>query len=139
MRDMERAKALLDTHTCVLCNGDAVYASQKTGISPMLDWLSDGADLRGCSAADKIVGKAAALLFVLAGVREVYGEIMSKAGLGVLRAHGIPCAYGTLTPYIINRRGDGMCPMEETVLTIDDPTAALDALLKKRETLRNGK
>ena len=131
--------ALLDTNTCVLCRGDTVYASQKTGISPMLDWLSEGKDLRSFSAADKIVGKAAALLFVLAGIREVYGAVMSEAGLQVLQTHGIPCAYGTLTPHIINRRGTGICPMEETVQTIEDPEAALDALLKKRELLRNMK
>ena len=105
----------------------------------MLDWLSEGNELRGFSAADKIVGKAAALLFVLAEVSKVYGEVMSKAGLGVLRAHHIPCAYGTLTPYIVNRQGTGMCPMEETVQTIDDPKAAFDALLKKREILRSMK
>lgn len=137
MRDIERAKALLDPNTCVLCKGDCIYTSQKTGISPMLDWLSEKTDLCGFSAADKIVGKAAALLFVLAGVCEVYGEVMSEAGYHTLRAHGIPCTYGTLTPYIIDRQGTGMCPMEETVQEIDDPKAAFAALLKKREFLRN--
>ena len=134
---MDRAMGLLQTNTCVVCKGDTVYTSQQTGISPMLDWLSEEKDLRGGAAADKIVGKAAALLFVLAGVREVYGEVMSEAGYQALQAHGIPCTYGTLTPYIVNRQGTGMCPMEQTVLTIDDPKTAFRALLQKREELRN--
>jgi len=102
----------------------------------MLDWLIEGNALAGFSAADKIVGKAAALLFVHAGIANVYGEVMSEAGLAVLKRHNIPCTYGTLTPYIINRRGDGICPMEETVLQIDDPKQALAALLEKRRQLQ---
>ena len=132
MTDLEQAKSLLAEHTCVLCRGETVYASKKTGIAPMLEWVAADNDLRGFSAADKIVGKAAALLFILAGVKEVYGEVVSEAGLSVLTAHHIPCSYGTRVSYIINRKGDGMCPMEETVQTISDPQSALDALVKKR-------
>lgn len=139
MRDLNRAKALLDGHTCVMCKEETIYISQKTGIAPILDWLADGTDLSGFSAADKIVGKAAALLFVLAGIKAVHGEVMSKAGLAVLQAHGIACTYGSLTDHIINRRGDGICPMEETVQTIDDPDLAHKALAAKREHLRHRK
>jgi len=135
MTDPERAKVLLAEHTCVLCKGDALYTSRKTGIAPMLDWLAEGADLRDFSAANKIVGKAAALLFVLAGVKSVYGEVMSQAGLAVLQKHHIPCSYGTLTPYIINRKGDGICPMEQTVQQIDDPQQAYFALCRTRRAL----
>ena len=136
MTDLEKAKGLLASHTCVLCKSDAVYASLKTGIAPMLDWIADGAKLHGFSAADKIVGKAAALLFVYTGIREVYGEVISEAGLAVLKRHHIPCSYGICVPFIINRRGDGMCPMEETVQSIDDPGEALQALTKKRNELQ---
>ncbi len=37
-----------------------------------MEWLGSGMDFRGCAAADKIVGKASAMLFVLAGVKAVY-------------------------------------------------------------------
>ena len=126
----------MQENTCVLCKGEQVYASQKTGIAPMLDWLFEGVDLTGFSAADKIVGKAAALLFVLAGVTSVYGEVMSEGGLAVLQAHHIPCSYKTLTPYIINRKGDGICPMEQTVQQIDDPKTAYNALWETRKRLQ---
>lgn len=101
----------------------------------MLDWLSAGTDLRGFCAADKIVGKAAALLFVLAGVCCVHGCVMSRAAKEVFDLHNIPCSYDVLTDHIINRQGDGICPMEQTVLQISDPKDALNALLKKREEL----
>lgn len=136
MTDLDQAKSLLTDNTCVLVRGDKVYASQKTGIAPMLDWIDAGYDLHGFSAADKIVGKAAALLFVLAKIKEVHGEVMSEAGLAVLQAQGIPCSYGALAPYIINRKGDGICPMEQTVQTIDDPKTAYEALWETRKRLQ---
>jgi len=137
MNDLQKAKGLLTENTCVLCKEDRLYTSQKTGIAPMLDWLAEGADLSGYSVADKIVGKAAALLFILAAVKDVYGEVMSEGGLAVLQSHGIPCSYGTLAPYIINRKGDGICPMEQTVQDIDDPESAYEALWETRKKLQN--
>ena len=135
MTNLEYAKSLLAQHTCVLCREAAVYSSKLTGIAPMLEWITAGTELNGFSAADRIVGKAAALLFVLAGVREVYGEVISEAGLAVLTEHRIPCSYGTRVPFIINRKGDGMCPMEETVQNISDPQSAFEALVRKRNEL----
>lgn len=137
MTDLERAKELLTgTATCVLVKGDTVYSSRKSGIAPMLDYLGAGVPLHGFSAADRIVGKAAAMLFVRAGISAVYGEVMSKAGAEFLKAHGVGCSYGTLTEIIINRIGTGMCPMEQTVREIDDYHRAFGALSAKRAFLR---
>ena len=140
MNDIDRAKQLLQNEgfTCVLCMGEQVYASHDTGISPMLDLLDSGTDCRGYAAADKIVGKAAAMLFVLAGAASVYAEVLSESGKQVLEHHGIPVSYGTLTERIINRRGDGICPMEAAVAETDDPSAAIAAVRSKREQLRKG-
>ncbi len=136
--NLEKAKEILKStgSTCVLCQGESVYRSQKSGISPMLDYLSDGLRFDGYSAADKIIGKAAAMLFALAGVREVYGEVVSRAALPIFEKYGIACTWGSLAEHIINRRGDGICPMECTVAEIDDPEVAFEALLRKREELR---
>lgn len=125
--DLERAKALLGVggNTCVLVRGGLVHSSQKTGIAPMVDFLQAGTALRGFSAADTIVGKAAALLFALAGVRAVYGTVMSRPAVAVLTAHGIAHSCATLTDNIINRAGTGLCPMETAVQNINDPAAAL--------------
>lgn len=140
MTDIENARDLLEKErkTCVLCRGAARYSSEKTGIAPMVDFISDGVDLRGFSAADKIVGKAAALLFVLAGVAEVYAEVMSKEAAEILRQHGIPCSWGEMTERIVNRAGTGPCPMEEAVRGLTDPRAALEAIREKQRRLAGG-
>ena len=131
MRDLDSAVSRLRENaalTCVLCRGETVYQSEKKGVAPMMGFLDDGTDLCGFSAADRVVGRAAAFLFVLAGVRELYTEVISEGALQVLDDHKIPVTYGTLAPYIINRRGDGRCPMETAVEGIDDPEAAREAI-----------
>ena len=137
MNDIENAKRILNEPgmTCVLCRGDTVYTSSKPGISPMLDYLEDGTPLCGFSAADKVVGKAAAMLFALAGVKEVFGEVMSSSALPVFAEHGILASYTTLTGQITNRAGDGCCPMELTVCETDDLKKAEAALRETRKRL----
>jgi hypothetical protein len=92
MADIDVAKQLMqDCHyTCVLCKGDKLYISEKNGVAPMMEFIDAGVDLKGFSAADKVVGKAAALLFVLTGIGEVYAEVISSHAIAVLEKNNIP-------------------------------------------------
>lgn len=138
MSDIEKAKKLLSggNFTCVLCKGDTSYTSTGKGVSPMLTFLENGTELRGFSAADKIVGKAAAMLFVCAGVTEVFAEVMSKAAVNYLNERGITCSYGVLTDKIINRKGDGLCPMELAVMDIEDEKLGFSAIKNRFDEIR---
>lgn len=104
----------------------------------MMRFIAEGRDLSGCSVADVIIGKAAAMLFVKAGIKEVYGEVMSVAASDYLYSRDIPCVCGTLTEKIINRKGDGICPMEETVADIDDPQEGYAALKQRMIQMQKG-
>lgn len=137
MNDLERAKNLLTQgHTCVLCKGDATVVSDRKGILPMVTFLERGTDLSGYSAADKIVGKAAAFLFRLTGVRAVYATVMSRDAKEYLTACGIAAEAGTLTDGIINRKGTGPCPMESAVAGCTDPEDALEKIKNTVKKLR---
>ena len=139
MNDIEVAKKMLDDgeYTCVLCKGDTVYTSCERGISPLLCWLDMGLDMKGFFAADKIIGKAAAMLFILAGVHEVYAPVMSEGAIQELSKHAIISHCLHSVDKIINRKGDGQCPMEQTVAEISDPQKAYEALKQKVDELRN--
>ncbi|KFI49683.1 DUF1893 domain-containing protein [Bifidobacterium biavatii] len=135
--DLERAKTVLlgdDSLGCVACRTDAATGQTLTltgtgrGVRPLLQWLAAGQRLDGYAAADRVVGKGAALLYALLGVSAVYAQTMSEAGLAALRANGIAAEYGTFVPMILNRAGDGMCPIERSVAGIDDPAAAERAI-----------
>jgi len=138
MRDSDNAKALLqaDNYSCVLCKGEIVYTSILSGVAPMVDFIRSGIDLSGFSAADKIVGKAAAMLFVLAGVIDVYAPVMSAHALEVFSKHKIRYTHDTLTEVVVNRAGTGSCPMELAVKDINDPRDAFEAILQTQEFLK---
>jgi len=123
------------TYTCVLIRESVTYISTERGVKPLLNWLTSGMNLQGFSAADKVVGKAAAFLYVLAGVREVYAPVMSKAAIDVLEAHGIATYCDSAVKAIINRAKTGMCPMEQAVWSISEPNAALTAIRQRLATL----
>lgn len=133
MKDLAKAKERLlsDGSTCVLCKGEKIISSALRGVKPLVVWLTEGADLKGYSAADKVVGKATAFLYVLLGVKAVYAHVISQSALQVLTNHNIKVEYSTLTENIINRRGDGICPFESAVLNIDDPATAYDTIRRK--------
>ena len=140
MTNLERAVELYKggNYTCVLCRDDETLTSMLTGIAPMVGFIESGVDLRGFSAADKIVGRAAAMLFVHAGVSEVYAEVMSVAAADFLKKHGVKFSYACLVNSIINRNGTGMCPMELAVSDISDTGEAFVKIQHTIEKLKNG-
>lgn len=131
MNDVENAKKQLENgFSCAFCKGGEIYTAKGRGIKPLLE-LTESRSLKGFSAADTIVGKAAAMLFVRAGAAKVYGGVMSEKGKQILEKYGIECSFSELVPVIINRKGDGECPMEILVKDIDDPNEAYYRIKEK--------
>lgn len=135
--DLKKARDLLaaGNYTCVLCREDTIYTTAERGVRPLLNWLDSGLNLRGFSAADRVVGRATAFLYCLLGVKEVYARVMSQPAAEVLRQNGIVAQTDLLTDGIINRRGTGPCPFEAAVMDIDDAGEALIAIRKKLEQM----
>lgn len=121
----------------VLRDGELVRAETGRGVTPMIRLYEDGA-LQGAYVVDKIVGKAAAMLMTLGGVSGCYALTVSRAALDWFSGHGIPVEYEVCAEYIVNRTGDGICPMEQTVKELNDPLEALTALKQKIAELRKG-
>ncbi len=138
MCDIERAKSLLEGHSVVCVCGDAVHIRDERGIRPLLEMIGRGESLRGFTVADKIVGKAAALLFAILQPDALHARVLSEGGAAVLEKYKIPYTCDVRTAKIINRAGTDICPMERTVLAIDDPQEALAALRQTAARLRAG-
>ena len=135
MTDIELAKTNLDGHSICLCRDGEIITDDGRGISPMMKFIAEAKDLTGFSVADVIVGKAAAMLFVKAGIVCVHGKTMSESGKAYLDTHGIPCTYDILTEKIINRQGTDICPMEKAVMNIDDTEKGYEALRIRLESI----
>ena len=139
-QDLTKAIQLLNSgnYTCVVCQNDTIHTATLRGVAPLLSWLESGANLAGFSAADRVVGRGAAFLYCLLGVKSVYAKVMSLPAAEVLRAHNIHTEAELFVEGIINRAGDGPCPFESAVMDIHDANKALTAILAKRTELRKG-
>lgn len=124
--------ALRGAVRCAAYNSTGLHLSEEKGIRPMILWLEeDPGFLKDASVADKIVGRAAAMIMIYAGVKEVYASVISNAAIEALKEAGISVTYSMSAIAISNRRGDGICPMERAVAPIKDPEAAYKALREK--------
>lgn len=122
--------------TCVFCKEETVLTDNRRGVRPLLDLLESKKDLSGFAAADKVVGKAAAYLYCLLGIKTIHAGVISEPALAVLKEHSIIVTFGSLVPSIRNRTQDGPCPMEHAVWNIQDPQDALAAIYKTLERLK---
>ena len=140
--NLEKAIKILEEEkdlTLVLVLNESIYKSSEKGIKPLLQLLNSGKNYLNYSAADKIIGKAAAMLYKLLNINDIYGEVMSISAINFLEQNNINFKYKIKTKEIINRKGTGICPMEETVLNIENPTEAKKLLENKLKELINKK
>ncbi len=121
-------KTLLEGYTLVACKEDIIYKSKLRGVGTLLEYIEKGVCLESFSCADRVVGKGAAFLYLLLGVRCVYAPVMSRSAKSVLDKFGIVALYDNLVDRIINRSGNGFCPVESAVMDIDDVNVAYNAI-----------
>ena len=131
---LNRAKSLLKSTDSTLCvvSGEDIFTSQERGIKPLLHLLTEKKGfLKNASVADKVIGKAAALLMTLGEIKEVHTLIISEPAIQVFENHKIKYLYDNKVGRIVNRTGDGLCPMESLCLDIDDPQEAFKKITEK--------
>lgn len=121
---------LKENHTIVIYKSDAsVIVSDDRGVAPLMKLLKENKEqLRDSMIADKVIGKAAALLMVYAGVKEVFTPTISVPAVEVFEKHNVKIAYDKVVERIINRTGDGLCPMETLCLNVENPEEAFDLI-----------
>ena len=68
--------------------------------------------LKDATVADKVIGKVAATLLTLSGVKEIYAKTISEYAVSVLKKYNIKYVCENKVQYIINNDKTGMCPME---------------------------
>lgn len=128
--DLAKQKLAADSSAFVLVKDGAVLRTgTRAGIGELLSAMDELGDAAaGASLADKIVGKAVAMVARLAKLRAVYTPLASQAARDALAVESIPFEYSRLVPLILNQKNDGPCPMERLTLPYDDPRLAVAAL-----------
>ena len=110
-----KIKALLHEghYSCVIQHGDEVRTFSRRGVIDLYElYETERGFMQGAYVADKVIGKGAAALLALGGVAYVHADVASVAALDLLRQAGIEAECDRQVPYIVNRQGDGRCPLE---------------------------
>ena len=103
-----------------------VFASNKRGIAPMLD-LYQKVQAGECTPtilADRVFGRGAVM-------------VASQKAIDCAADYGMKLSAKEVVPFIINRTGDGRCPIESAVEGINDPCEGHAAILNMLQQLKN--
>lgn len=119
----------------VVRDGRMLFSSRLPGIQPLLDAL-DSNVLPGSAVADKVVGRAAAMIVTQGGVTSVHTPVMSQGAVEVLTDNGVLYCADTIVPGILNRDGTGPCPMEIATEYTVVPEKGVKAVRKLLRDLR---
>ena len=127
-------------YSCVIANGDNIRTFTQRGVADLYDLLTQEPDfLKGASIADKVVGKGAAALMILGGIRELHTDIISSKALDLLRSSDIKVHFVQEVPFIWNRDHTGWCPVETMCSEEESAEAILPLIRDFLEKIRSGK
>lgn len=97
----------------VLYSNGEIKEYYKNRINDIKDILEENVTaLKGAIIADKVIGKVASSILLVAGVKEIYADVMSRYAISVLEGNNIKYEYNKLVDYVQNNDKTGMCPME---------------------------
>lgn len=113
-------------HTLAVNNDGETTFFDGRGIADLYRLYREQPELlKGSTIADKIVGKGAAALMVAGGVTRLYAGTVSRRALELLRTSAVDAEFEQTTDHIINRDGDGWCPVERLCRDCHDVTECL--------------
>lgn len=114
---LEKAKKRLEEKKATLvvyyANGEIKEYYQKRIIAIKEILNKDPLALKGAVIADRVIGKVAASILIVAGVSQIYAEVISKLAIPLLEENSIPFECKEEVDYIKNQDNTGMCPMEK--------------------------
>jgi hypothetical protein len=110
--------------------GHVIFRSSSKGLLPHLEAIRRlGREaLRGAVMADKIVGRAAALMMLYSLPSEVHAGIITIGGRRLLEGGGVRVFYSEEVEAVKVEDGEIYCPFESMVQGISNPEEAYKAI-----------
>lgn len=143
MKDVEIAKNQLykkELTLAIVKNGRVLFETRSHRISGFLGAIEQlGTKLEDASLADRVAGKAIALLCVYARIKEVYAEILSKKAKTVFEQSGINHEWKELVENVLDMNKSGVCPFEKAAAGISDPKDSYRIFKALQESLKTRK
>jgi len=140
MSDLDIAKSKLyeeELTLTIVKKGEVIFETRSHRISGFIGAIEKfGAKLEGASLADRVAGKAIALLCVYAKINEVYAEILSKKAKTVFEQNVIHHEWKELVDNILDLNKSGVCQFEKAAAGISDPKDAYRTFKALQESLK---
>jgi len=137
MKDLEVARVRLkkgNLSLVIVKDGKIIFETKSSGLMGFLQAINlVDEELAESSVADKVMGRAAALLSVYSHVSAVFAITISEEGTKVLEDNNVPYQFENCVPKILNSKGCGVCPFEKLTTPITNPAEAylkLKSLIK---------
>ena len=130
--DLHFARSVL--HDCgftlvIARDGSLLHTSKETGIFPLFKAALREGDYIDTYVADKVIGKAAALLLLYMKIAGIYTPVISKDALRILKDRGVRVEADKMVESITDKSGKAPCPLEIVTRDIgDDPWEGLAAI-----------
>jgi|GEM_PF-684066 len=116
-------------YACLIIKDDEeVFSSTARGILPIVQGVSK---MKGAYLADKVVGRAAALICVHGGILATYANIMTESAAEVFAEYGILFEADEIIEAVRNRDDTDFCPMEKLGAELSCPKQALGKVAMK--------
>lgn len=113
----------------IVRGGERILQSNSPGISVLVSAIDeDRFRFKRASVADKILGRAAAMLFVYSEISCIYASVASQDALAILKRFDISFECKRIVKRIMNRNKSSICPFEKLVLEVDTPEEAFERL-----------
>lgn len=130
--DLNLAKNRLiqkDLSLVIVKDAKVLFETESHGIGDLLKAINQIQNqMKGSSVADRIVGRAAALLFIFSGVQAVFAVTASDGGIEVLKKNSVFCEYESRVTSVLNLKRTDVCPFEKLVAKLSSPEKAYEAL-----------
>lgn len=140
MIDLDIAKTELYEEKLTLAivkNGSVMFATKSHRISGFLDAIEQlGEKLDGASLADRVAGKAIALLCTYAKIKAVYAEVLSRKAQAIFKQHQISVQWRELVDNVLDASKTGVCPFEKAAADVSDPEKAYRGFKDLQKRLR---
>lgn len=115
--------------SCIIHSSEGEFIGYERGVIDILNVLLDTSLLlKDAFVADKVVGLGAAVLMIKGGIKRLHADVISKPAIEALVSEDIEVNYDKIVDNIINRKGDGICPIENLCLQNSSMESRIEAI-----------
>lgn len=125
--------------SCVIFNGDQPRTFNQRGVADLYDLLkSEPQLLNGATMVDKVVGKGAASLMIVGGIKRLHTGIICTSALQMLKNANVEVTFDKEVEFIYNVSKTDWCPLEKLCKDLPTAQACIPVIERFIQSMRDG-